>query len=260
MLDFIREIIVAAGDMCRRGQQFLEDVQIDFKGPKDLVTDVDREVERFLVRTIKERFPDHDIIGEEDGTQLSGSEYCWIIDPIDGTTSFCHGQPFFAVSIGLRRWTELVAGGVFAPMLDQLFLAERGSGAMLNERPITVSACTRLDASVLATGFACLRAGMTHNNLRYVNDLLPHIRDIRRCGSAALDLAYVAAGKVDGFWELNLNWYDIAAGVLLVTEAGGTVSDFFGGSTYPESGIVASNGFIADALLAYTGRYPRPWL
>ncbi|SHH78995.1 inositol monophosphatase family protein [Desulfofustis glycolicus] len=259
MLDFIREHIRVAGDICRRGQRSLSIDEVDFKeSRKDLVTRFDQAVERYLVERIGERFPDHDIIGEEEGERLSGSEYCWIIDPIDGTTSFCYKQPFYAVSIGLRRGTEMVAAGIYAPALEQLFLAERGGGAFLNDERLKVTSCARFDEAVLATGFACLRSGLQHNNLVYLVELLPAIRDIRRCGSAALDLAYVAAGKLDGFWELNLNLYDIAAGILLVTEAGGTVTDFYGGNAFPARGIVATNGLIDRQLLDYTGRYGEP--
>lgn len=195
MIEFIRQHLLHAGALCRQGQQTLAAADIERKGPKDLVTAVDRSVERYLVERIVERFPGHDIIGEEEGERLSGADWCWIIDPIDGTTSFCRGQAYYAVSIGL-----------------------------------------------------------SHNNLYYLNLILPHIFDLRRCGSAALDLAYVAAGKVDGFWELNLNLYDIAAGVLLVREAGGVVTDFFGGADFPGRGIVAGNGSITAELLAFTGR------
>lgn len=254
MIEFIRQHLLHAGALCRQGQQTLAAADIERKGPKDLVTAVDRSVERYLVERIVERFPGHDIIGEEEGERLSGADWCWIIDPIDGTTSFCRGQAYYAVSIGLRRGGDLVAAGIYAPALDQLFLAERGSGAFLDGKRIEVSACKRLDEAVLATGFACLRAGLSHNNLYYLNLILPHILDLRRCGSAALDLAYVAAGKVDGFWELNLNLYDIAAGVLLVREAGGVVTDFFGGADFPGRGIVAGNGRITAELLAFTGR------
>ena len=259
MLDFITEHIRVAGDIARRGQRSLSIDEVDYKeSPKDLVTRYDRAVERYLVERIAERFPDHDIIGEEEGERLSGSEYCWIIDPIDGTTSFCYNQPYYAVSIGLRRGTEMTAAGIYAPALDQLFLAERGAGAFLNDQQVRVSPCARLDRAVLATGFACLRSGLQHNNLVYLVELLPAIRDIRRCGSAALDLAYVAAGKLDGFWELNLNLYDIAAGILLVAEAGGNVTDFYGGTDFPARGIVATNGLIDGQLLGYTGRYDEP--
>ena len=155
------------------------------------------------------------------------------------------------MSIGLKKKGELICGGVYAPALKQMFLAARGEGATLNGKPIQVSQCTRLVNSVLATGFACLRSGLEHNNLTYFNRIMPEIRDVRRCGSAALDLAYVAAGKYDGFWEMNLNDYDVAAGVLLVIEAGGRICDFNGGSRYPDQGIIGTNSRIDRELLTF---------
>jgi len=252
VLDFIIDHVKEAGEICSRAQDRLGEADIIKKSDKDLVTPIDREVERFLTEAIRARFPTHDIIGEEHGKQVHGGDWCWIIDPIDGTTSYCHGQPYYSVSVAVRQGTELQAAAVYAPALGQLFHAERGGGAYLNDRPVHVSACDQLDSAVLATGFACLRAGHSHNNLPYLNRLLPAIRDIRRCGSAALDLAYVAAGKLDGFWELDLNLYDIAAGVLLVREAGGDVCDFHGRQAFPERGTVATNGRITGALLRYT--------
>lgn len=251
MIDFLKKNIIAAGEICMREQKNVSIDNVVYKNPKDLVTPVDLQVEKYLVDRIRQHFPDHDIIGEEGGDRLTGSKHCWLIDPIDGTTSYFHQQPYFSVSIGLRRGNEMIAAGVFAPALGQLFLAAKGEGAYLNDEPISVSDCQRLDSAVLGTGFACLRAGQEHNNLLYVNRLLPVIRDIRRCGSAAIDLAYVAAGKYDGFWELNLNNYDIAAGTLLVTEAGGHICDFLGGKELPEQGIVATNGKITEEMLSY---------
>ena len=250
MLDFIETLLARAGELCRTGlkQDLFEDV--DFKGQKDLVTVVDRGVENHIIKHIRSHYPEHDIIGEETGSHLTGSAYQWIIDPIDGTTSYFHRQPYFSVSIGVKKNGVPVYGGVYAPLLGQMFLAERGNGATLNGNAIKVSSSMKLVDSVLATGFACLRAELEHNNLVYFTRIVPHIRDIRRCGSAALDLAYVASGRYDGFWELNLNDYDIAAGVLLVQEAGGNVIDFTGGSQYPERGIIATNGRIDDELLA----------
>lgn len=251
MINLLQEILSAAGDLCLSGLS--EDLtrDLEFKNSKDLVTIVDRRVEDYLVTQIKKRFPGHDIIGEESGSHLSGSDYCWVIDPIDGTTSYFHRQPYFSVSIALKEKGDLFCGGVYAPALKQRFLAVRGKGATLNGKPIHVSECSRLVDSVLATGFACLRSGHEHNNLAYFNKIMPQIRDVRRCGSAALDLAYVAAGKYDGFWEMNLNEYDVAAGILLVTEAGGQVCDFNGGNHYPGQGIIAANGIIDGELLAF---------
>ena len=249
MLNFLEKIIREAGEICLQGLQENSSDKFELKGPKDLVTVVDRRVEEYLVGSIIETYPDHDIIGEETGEKLSGSRCCWLIDPIDGTTSYFHRQPYFSVSIALKIDEEYTVAGVFAPALNQLFLAEKGKGVTLNGEAISVSSCSRLGNAVLATGFACMRSGLEHNNMQYFNRLMPKIRDIRRCGSAALDMAYVAAGKYDGFWELNLNDFDIAAGILLVTEAGGRVCDFQGGAGYPESGIIAGNEIITGELV-----------
>jgi len=251
MIDYIKQMLEVAGNICLSGLTEDLTVKLGFKNAKDLVTLIDRRVEEYIVARIKKRFPDHDIIGEESGSQLSGSDYQWIIDPIDGTTSYFHHQPYFSVSIALQIKGEIVYGGVYAPALKQMFLAQRGDGATLNGSPIQVSASNQLVNCVLATGFACLRSGQEHNNLTYFNRIMPEIRDVRRCGSAALDLAYVAAGKYDGFWELNLNNYDVAAGILLVLEAGGQVYDFNGGKQYPEQGIIATNGCIDREFITF---------
>jgi len=248
MHDFLKNTIVRAGDIClaEQGDVTLQD--FEFKARKDLVTATDKRVEAFIVDRIQARFPDHGIWGEETGKKNMDSDYCWIVDPIDGTTSFFHGQPYYAVSIALKNKEEIIAGAVYAPALGQLFHARKNEGAWLNDCPIRVSGTASLTDSVMATGFACLRSGMEPNNLVHFNRIVPLLRDIRRCGSAAVDLCYVAAGKVDGFWELNLNVYDVAAGVLMVTEAGGEVTDFTGGPGFPENGIVAANPVLADML------------
>ncbi len=248
MQSFLKKIIVQAGDIClaRQGNLTLKDLM--FKTRKDLVTETDREVEVFVIEKIRARFPDHGIWGEETGRTVSDSDYCWVIDPIDGTTSFFHGQPYYAVSIALLKGTEILSGAVYAPALGQLFQAHKTKGAWLNDQAIQVSSVSSLTDSVMATGFACLRTGRSPNNLANFNRIVPQLRDIRRCGSAAVDLCYVAAGKMDGFWEMNLNVYDVAAGVLMVTEAGGVVTDFAGGPDFPDKGIVAANPFMADLL------------
>ncbi len=254
MIKFIKQLAVNAGRICLEGAQHLTASDVEFKNPKDLVTVVDRQVEDYLIAEIRKVYPDHAFIGEETGRTETGSDCCWIIDPIDGTTSFFHGQPYYAVSIAFARGGQLQAGVVHAPALGQVFGAEKGKGADLNEKRIRVSTTQRMAESVLATGFACLRAGWQKNNMAYLNRIMPAIRDIRRCGSAAVDLAYVASGKYDGFWEMNLNIYDIAAGVLLVAEAGGTVCDFSGGDAYPEKGIMATNGKITEELMSFLDR------
>ena len=252
MLDFLLAQMKAAGEICTAEQQQLVDGDIEHKSGKEIVTRVDRQVERFLRERINETYPDHGIIGEEDGTTKGDARCCWIIDPIDGTTSYLFGQSYYSISVALRVDGAYTVASVYAPALGQLFHAERGCGAFLNGSPISVSKRVKLEEAVLSTGFACLRSGWEHNNLTYFNRLVPRILDIRRCGSAAIDMAYVACGKYDGFWELNLNIYDIAAGVLLIEEAGGMVCDFRGGDAYPEEGIVAANKELTAAIL--------PWL
>lgn len=248
MISFLKDLLLESGNICRSEQSCLTSDDIEFKSKKDLVTATDKRVEKFIIEKIQARFPDHGVFGEETGRSRGSSPFVWVIDPIDGTTSFCHGQPFYSVSIALQKNETLILGGVYAPALDQLFLAEKGSGAVLNDCPIRVSETSTLDTSVMATGFACLRAGVEPNNLTHFNRIVPRLRDIRRYGSAAVDLCYVACGKLDGFWEMELNPYDVAAGVLMVTEAGGTVRDFHGGPDYPQEGIVAANSSLAALL------------
>ena len=247
LIDTIRE----AGQICVAEQPGMNPDRVAFKNPKDLVTEVDRKVEDFIISRIMNQHPDHDIFGEETGQTSTGSEYLWIIDPIDGTTSYFHGQPFYSVSIALQQNGSPLLGAVYLPATDELFFARKEKGATLNGKPIHVSTTDRLIQSVMATGFACLRAGLEQNNLAYLNRLLPDLRDIRRCGSAAMDLCYVACGRFDGFWEMCLNLYDVAAGALIVEEASGIVCDFNGGPDYPEQGMIAVNPDLAEPLLKY---------
>ncbi len=250
-VEFIKKLAWEAGEICLQEAALITSENLHFKSERDLVTSVDTKVEEHIVESIKKRFPDHDLIGEETGVSRHGSGHCWIIDPIDGTVSYFHGQPYYSVSIAYQLEGKTRAGAVYAPALGQMFTAEYGKGAWLNNRTrLHVSQTDTLINAVMATGFACLRAGRERNNLYYLNKILPQIRDIRRCGSAAIDLAYVAAGKFDAFWEMDLNLYDIAAGVLLVEEAGGRVTDMQGSDNYPHSGVVASNGYLARDLLS----------
>jgi len=216
--------------------------------PKDIVTRADREIEHFLRSEIEQHYPNHGVIGEEEADK-PGVEYCWVIDPIDGTASYAHGQYHYAISIALQKNNETILGAVYAPALDELFMAEAGKGATRNRRPIHVSSCARLEESMLGTGFACLRNNRPRNNLPLFAAIAPKVRDTRRFGSAALDLAYVACGQLDGFWELHLHLYDIAAGVLLVREAGGLVTDFRGDAAGLPGEILATNGALHSPLL-----------
>ena len=248
MKQFLKDIITEAGDITLTHRARLSDIQVNHKSAKDLVTEADLAVEQYLVNRIKDAYPDHSILGEESGTH-TGNEYRWIIDPIDGTTSFVHNQPFYSVSVALEKAGRLILGAVFVPVLDELFMAELGKGATCNGKPIHVSNREKLSDCVLATGFACVRSDLSDNNIPHFVNILPCIRGIRRYGSAAIDLAYVAAGKHDGYWELNLKIYDVAAGILMVTEAGGTVTDFAGiNQNDIPAKILATNGLIHNEL------------
>ncbi len=247
MYAFLKDIITEAGRIALEHKARLSQVQVNHKSAKDLVTEADVAVEQYLIGRINEAYPDHGILGEESGAH-DGGQYRWIIDPIDGTTSFVHDQPFFSTSIGVEKNGEIILAAVNAPVMGELFMAEKGKGATRNGQPIAVSHRDKLVDCVLGTGFACVRADLPHNNLPYFAKVVPLCRGIRRFGSVAIDLSYVAAGKLDGFWELNLKIYDIAAGMLIVTEASGTVSDFAGNTDNLSGEILATNGKIHNEL------------
>jgi myo-inositol-1(or 4)-monophosphatase len=249
--DFLSKIILEAGKLSLTYRDRLDNITFEHKSEKDIVTEADKAVELFIIKSIHEVFPDHSILGEETGVHLGSSDYRWIIDPIDGTISFLYGQPFYSISIALEKNGILQQGAVFAPVMNELFQAKRGEGATLNGKSIATSTRPTLSKSVLATGFACVRAGAKRNNLPYLGLLLPKILGVRRFGSAAMDMCYVACGRFDGFWELNLNIYDIAAGQLILQEAGGVVTDFKGNPIKEDcKEIVSVNAFIGDELRA----------
>ncbi len=250
LLRFMRDLAEGAGKICLHESESMSEEWVEYKSVRDLVTPVDRKVEDYLREQIIKEFPDHGIFGEERGTTLTGNDSCWVLDPIDGTTSYVHGLPGYSVSIALQRAGQTVAGVVYAPVLRQMFTAEKGAGSCLNGKKMKVSGRTDLLQSVLTTGFSCIRDGQKDNNLKAFSRIMARVRDIRRHGSAALDLAWVAAGKLDGYWEQSLKLYDIAAGTLLVTEAGGQVSDYSGGVNFPQNGLVATNGLIGEELLS----------
>jgi len=217
----------------------------------DLVTDVDRACERLIVDAIQaERRGDAILAEEGGGTDDPDAEWRWVIDPLDGTANYAHGYPRFCVSIGIEQRGVATVGVIYDPLLDELFSAVRGRGATLNDRPLQVSAETRLDHAMLATGFAYDVHRSVEDNLDHFSAFVKAARAIRRDGSAALDLCYVAAGRFDGFWELKLHPWDVAAGLLIVEEAGGRTSDFSGrGSCASGQQTVASNGQLHDAIL-----------
>jgi myo-inositol-1(or 4)-monophosphatase len=226
-------------------------LDVDMKGDKNLVTEVDRESERLIVERLLASFPGHDIVAEEGEYPQSGAPFRWIIDPLDGTTNYAHSFPWFCVSIGLEADGELAAGVIYNPISDELFTATRGGGAFLNGRRIQVSARAPLRNTLLGTGFPYDCASHPANNFANFIAFQKAARGIRRAGAAALDLAYLAAGRLDGFWELKLKPWDVAAGVLLIREAGGTVTAF-DGSDYDvfNDSILASNGLIHHEMTA----------
>ena len=224
-------------------------VRVEYKGEVDVVTEADRRSEALIVERIRDRWPTHDILGEEGTHTKTGSEFRWYVDPLDGTTNFAHGYPVFAVSLGLARGNELIAGVVYDPTRDEMFAAEKGSGAWLNERRISVSPIKSLGESLLATGFPSQKRHK-NPNIHFYQRLTLRSHGVRRAGSAALDLANVACGRYDGFWEFNLNPWDTAAGVVLVREGGGIVTDFRGGDfDLASREVCGSNRHIHSALL-----------
>lgn len=255
--DGARELAVdtakAAGAILR--ERLALDRKIDYKGAIDLVTDSDRASEELIGGAIMKQFPDHRFVGEEStflsGDTPAGTElFSWLVDPLDGTTNYAHRYPHFAVSIGLEHAGKVVLGVVYDPMRDELFVAERGNGATLNGTPIHVSTTDRLERSLLGTGFA-YGADERAENARVWNGLLPVAQGVRRDGSAALNLCYVAAGRLDGFWERPLNAWDMAAGSLIVEEAGGVVTGYDGTPFGPyRREIIVANSLVYDELAA----------
>jgi len=225
--------------------------QVRHKGAVDLVTEYDLKSEELLVEGIRAAYPADAILSEEGGGG-AGEGVRWLVDPLDGTTNFAHGLPIFSISIACVRAEKLLLGVIYDPTREELFHSLAGEGAFLNEAPIQVSATTTLDESLLVTGFPYDIRTNPDNNLSYFNALAVRARAVRRLGSAALDLAYVAAGRFDGYWELRLNPWDWAAGVLLLREAGGRVTTLSEGEKLldGDSTLVATNGHIHDELLA----------
>ena len=247
-----REAGVLLREYYRRG------VAAEYKGDVDLVTEADRASEKLIVQRLHEMFPAHGVYGEEGTRSNIDSEYRWYIDPLDGTTNFAHGFPTFCVSMGLERRApslepeldgEIVAGIIYDPLRDDLFTAEKGKGAYLNGAPIHVSRVAELAEALLATGFPS-RKRHDNPNVHFYQEFTLRSHGVRRAGAAALDLAYTACGRLDAFWEFNLNPWDTAAGALLVTEAGGSMTSFDGGPFLLNSDeVLATNGLVLEELL-----------
>ena len=230
-------------------QYFHRRVKIEYKGDVDLVTEADRNSEKLIVERIRKKWPGHDIVGEEGTRTAFNSDYRWYVDPLDGTTNFAHGFPVFCVSMALEHKGQRIAGVLYDPTRDELFAAEKGKGAWLNGERIHVSKTANLAESLVATGFPSHKRHK-NPNIYFYHQITLRTHGVRRAGSAALDLASVACGRYDGFWEFNLNPWDTAAGVLLVEEAGGVVTNFSGGPFQIDSReVLASNGFIHSELL-----------
>lgn len=224
---------------------------VTYKGAFDPVTEVDRLCDQTIQSLILDAFPEHEILTEESPFAEKGTSWRWIVDPLDGTTNYARGFPFFSVSIGLEKDGEMILGVVYIPILDELFISQKGEGAFLNGKRITVSQTDELKRSFIATGFPYDVQAHPDDYLRYFRQFLRQTLAIRRPGSAAIDLCYVAAGRFDGFWELKLAPWDMAAGILLITEAGGRVTDSRGGpfDIYSRGLLVVSNGRIHDQML-----------
>jgi myo-inositol-1(or 4)-monophosphatase len=247
-LDVAIEAARAAGTVLRENIHGKR--EISYKGDINLVTEMDMRSERAVVKALLASFPDHGIMAEEETMIRNSSGYIWIIDPLDGTTNYAHGYPCFSVSIALEHAGEIVVGVVYDPMRDELFTARKGQGAYLNGTKIHVSRVEALLKSLLATGFPYDRKVSEKNNLNYFHDLLMASQEVRRDGSAALDLCYVASGRLDGFWELKLKPWDVAAGSLIVLESGGLISDFSGTRfSIHDDEILASNGRIHQHII-----------
>jgi myo-inositol-1(or 4)-monophosphatase len=242
---------------------FERHIGFELKAEYDLVTEADRASERLAIERLRSHFPTHSIVAEESGGHAGSSDYCWYVDPLDGTTNFAHGFPMFNITMALEHSGELIAGVIFDPLRNEMFASERGSGACLNNRRIRVSTAGRIGDALLATGFPSRKRHL-HINVHFYYQLAMLTHGVRRAGSAALDLAYVASGRLDGFWEFGLNPWDMAAGILLIREAGGKCSDMKGGPVNLRGQhLLADNGLVHDEMLTvfsevFRGEYRHP--
>ncbi|MDD3518996.1 MAG: inositol monophosphatase family protein [Chromatiales bacterium] len=249
MLNVAVKAARSAGHVILRNIGRIESLTVTHKKPNDFVSEVDHAAEREIIRTIHRAYPDHGFLAEESG-ETGEREFQWVIDPLDGTTNFLHGFPQYAVSIALRHKGRLEVGVVYDPLKEELFTASRGGGAHLNSRRIRVTGLRDLNGALLGTGIPFREDQDLDRFLRTLRALLPDTAGVRRAGSAALDLAYVAAGRLDGFWEFGLREWDMAAGVLLVQEAGGLVGDLNGGHDFLHKGdVVAAGPKVFKAML-----------
>lgn len=241
----------AAANIIQQRNRISKGLQVVKKnGLNDLVTEFDKNAEKIIIETIKKAYPSHNILGEESGREDNKSDFTWIIDPIDGTTNFIHGHPQYCISIALKEKNQITNAVILDPNRNDLYKATLGRGAFLNDKRLRVAKTNYLEDALIATGFPTYDMSFLDKYLAIFKDMLTHTSGQRRCGSAALDLAFVAAGYVDGFWEFNLKPWDIAAGVLLVKEAGGITHDFDNTQNFWNNGnVISGNHKIAAELL-----------
>lgn len=250
MLNIAIQASRLASKMILRNMDSMDKINITEKSRNDFVTEVDKLSEEIIINEIHKNYPNHAILGEESGEHPSNDDFCWIIDPLDGTRNFVHGFPQFSISIAVMKKNQLETGLVYDPIRQELFTATRGQGAYLNSRRIRVSGIRKIEVALIGTGLPFRNKENTQQYFGVLEKVFTHCGDIRRAGSAALDLAYVAAGRLDGFWESNLKIWDVAAASLMIKEAGGLVTDFKGGDTYLEGeNIIAGNPKIHKELI-----------
>ena len=256
-LSVATDAALKAGKMLKRHSSAPQ--KIRYKGAVDLVTDFDKKAQDIIFDILSNQFPNHDILAEENLTEVRGSDFCWIVDPIDGTTNYAHNYPVFCVSVGLAFKNEIKLGVIYDPMREEIFTAVEEQGAFLNNVRIQVSSVNELDKSLLATGFPYDLRESPKNNFDHFLNFATRVQGIRRGGAAALDLCYVACGRFDGFWELKLQPWDVAAGRLIVLEAGGRVSDFQDSDPgLSADEILASNSLIHEQMLKVLGLSSSP--
>ena len=249
-LTIAKRAALSASRILLRHFDNLERLSVTAKQRNDFVSEADVQAEQEIIQTLRKTYPNHGILAEESGEQHGHDDYQWVIDPLDGTTNFLHGIPHFAISIGFRHKNRLEAGLVYDPIRQEMFTASRGAGAQINDRRMRVSNIPQMENALLGTGFPFRHPQHQPAYLNFFGSLFGKCVEVRRAGAASLDLAYVASGRLDGYWEFGLKEWDIAAGALLVQEAGGLVSDFIGGNDFMKSGnIVAGNPKVFKALL-----------
>lgn len=250
MVNIATDVVRRASKIILRAVDHIDSISISEKSRNDYVTEIDKATEQEIISSLRKVYPDHRIIAEESGVLEGNEENTWIIDPLDGTSNFIHGFPHFAISLAFQSKAKIEHGVVYDPLRNELFSATRGEGARLNDKKIRVSSRKKLEDALIGTGFPFRQPQHFKTYLSIFETLFPQTADMRRAGSAALDLAYVAAGRLDGFFEIGLKPWDIAAGVLLIKEAGGLISDLDGKENYMNSGnIVSGNPKIFKGLI-----------